>query len=170
MLKQILIFSFLLFYTYKLQAQKMKIYSDNKTGITINYPLNWEYQQNMRTIFIFMRPLEVQGQIFRENINLIINSAKNLSLQEYAGAAKVQFSSQLPGYKEFSTNYLEINGNKYARIIYEHKTNNLPLKVAYYITIKKDKAYCITCSATDVTFNKYYSVFEQMMQSFKITK
>ncbi len=146
---------------------KYETYQNAIEGITIDYPTTWQYQSNPRTSFIFMRSLET-GMMFRENINLIISSNINLSLKEYVGASKVQLGTQLSSYKELSTDYIDHNGNNYARIIYEHKINNFPLKVAYYITLKHKKSYCITCSSTNVNFNIYYPMFERMVQSFKI--
>lgn len=150
------------------KAQEMKTYTDEKTNTSIKYPVDWTYQENPSTVFILMRPLEEPKQIFKENVNLIINDGQGLNLQEYVGVAKVQMRNNLVNYTEISTEYLELGGRKYARIIYQHNPQNLPLKVAYYLTIHNGKSYNLTCSTTQQNFEKYLPVFQEMIQSFKI--
>ena len=146
----------------------MKIYTDETNKISIKHPSSWEYLANSATVFILRRPMEEQGQIFRENINLIINDSRKLKLKEYVGAAKVQLQDQISGYTELSTEYLEINERKYARIIYQHNTYDLPLQVAYYLTLYKGKSYNLTCSSTHQNFEKYLPTFQKMINSFTI--
>ena len=150
------------------QAQEMKTYTDNTTKTSINYPINWEYQANPATVFILIRPLEKQGQTFRENVNLIINDGQGLVLQEYVGAAKVQLRKSLSNYKALSTDYLEFGGRKYARIIYTHSAQNLSLQVAYYLTLDNNQSYNLTYSSIQQNFKEYLPVFEKMMSSFKL--
>lgn len=150
------------------QAQEMKTYTDEASKTSIQYPSNWEYQANPATSFILIRPLEKEGQIFRENVNLIINDGQGLELKEYVGAAKMQLKSQLPNYKVVSTDYIELGGKKYAQIIYQHDAQNLPLQVAYYILLHKGKSYNLTCSTTRDNFETYLPIFKKMVSSFTI--
>lgn len=150
------------------KAQEMKTYTDEEAEVSIKYPATWDYQQNPQTTFIFMRPLEKEGQIFKENVNLIINNDQGLSLEEYVGASKAQLNNQLPGYKLLSTEYLELGGKKYGRIIYQHNAQNLPLQVAYYIYLEGGKAYNLTCSTIRKNFEEYLPVFQKMVSSFKV--
>ena len=143
------------------QAQEMKVYSDEANEISIKYPSSWEYQANPATIFILIRPVEEQGQIFRENINLIIDDDQNLNLQEYVGAGKIKMRNMLSGYVELSTKYFELGGRKYARIIFQHNTQDLPLQVAYYLTLHKGKSYNLTCSSTHQNFETYLPIFQK---------
>jgi hypothetical protein len=59
----------------KIQAQEMKMHIDKATQTSIEYLSNWEYQANPLTILILIRPVEEIGQIFRENVNLVISDA-----------------------------------------------------------------------------------------------
>jgi hypothetical protein len=150
------------------QAQEMKTFTDDLTKTHINYPSNWDFIENPATVFILMRPIEEQGQIFRENVNLIINESQGLTLAEYLKAAQKQLATQLPNYKELEVSYVEFGGKKYARIIYQHNSNNLPLQVAYYLLIHKKKVYNLTCSSVQDSFDKYLPLFQEMMISFTI--
>lgn len=150
------------------KSQEMKTYTDTASNTSMQYPSNWEYQANPATSFILIRPLEKEGQIFRENVNLIINDGQGLELKEYVGAAKMQLKSQLPNYKVISTDYIELGGKKYAQIIYQHDAQNLPLQVAYYILLYNGKSYNLTCSTTRNNFETYLPVFQKMISSFTV--
>ncbi|GIV28845.1 MAG: hypothetical protein KatS3mg027_2659 [Bacteroidia bacterium] len=165
---KVLLSLFLFAITFFAQTQEMKTYTDNETGVSINYPSTWEYRENPRTVFILIRPLEKEGQVFRENVNLIINDDQDLTLQEYTGVAKMQLRKQLQGYKELSTETVELGGKQYTRIIYQHSINNLSLQVAYYILLQNGKAYNLTCSSTQIDFEKYLPVFEKMVSSLTV--
>ncbi len=149
-------------------SQEMKTLRLEDKKISIQYPDTWETMENPNTVFILIRPLEKQNQIFRENVNLIVDDAKGLGIQEYTGFMKKQLNNQLPGYKELSSNFLKINNKDYVRIIYRHNTNNLPLQVANYTFIYKEKAYQLTCSSTQSKFEDYLPIFEKMISSFRI--
>ncbi|HOS83622.1 MAG TPA: PsbP-related protein [Bacteroidales bacterium] len=146
----------------------METYINKLSNTLIRYPASWENIETESTVFLLIRPVEEVGQIFRENVNLIIDNRNGLNLQEFVGAAKVQLRTQLPNYKEISTDYIELGGKQYARIVYQHSTNNLPLQVAYYIYIHKNKAYNLTCSSTQSNFELYLPIFEKMISSFTI--
>lgn len=150
------------------QAQEMKTYTDEDSKTCLQYPSNWEYQANPVTSFILIRPLEKEGQIFRENINLIINDSQGLELKEYVGVVKIQLKSLLPNFKALSTEYIELGGKKYAQIIYQHDAQNLPLQVAYYILLHKGKSYNLTCSTTRDNFETYLPIFKKMVSSFTV--
>lgn len=166
-MKNILVFVLSMIFAVS-QAQEMKSYIDEISKISIEYPLGWKYQASPVTSFILIRPLEEEDQVFRENINLIINDSQDLKLKEYVGAAKMQLKSQLPNYKVLSTEYIELGGKKYAQIIYQHDAQNLPLQVAYYILLHKGKSYNLTCSTTRDNFETYLPVFKKMVSSFTV--
>lgn len=150
------------------QAQDMKTHTDEGSKTSIKIPSNWVYQANPATSFILIRPLEKEGQVFRENINLIINNNQDFELKEYVGAAKMQLKRQLLNFKVISTDYLELGDKMYAQIIYLHVAQNLPLQVVYYITLDKGKAYNLTCTTTRDNFEIFLPIFKKMVSSFTI--
>lgn len=149
-------------------AQEMQTYKNNDKGFSIKYPSTWEYNASERTEFILIRPLEKQDQVFRENVNLIISDSQNLNLKEFTGVTKSQLKGQIRGYKELSTDYLELGGKKVARIIFQHNTYDLPLQAAYYIYLHNGKSYKITCTSTRKNFDEYKPIFQKIISSFNV--
>lgn len=150
------------------EEQKKTMKKLSVKNINIEYPETWEKQENHRTVFLLMRPIEKKGQTFRENINLIIMEDHGLELKEYTALSKVQLKSQLSGYNELSTEYIKLGGKKYCRLIYQHNTNNFPLQVAYYIYLHNGKSYNLTCTSTMLNFDKYFPLFEKIISSFEV--
>uniref|UniRef100_A0A0N4ZHB6 Lipoprotein n=1 Tax=Parastrongyloides trichosuri TaxID=131310 RepID=A0A0N4ZHB6_PARTI len=90
-------------------SQSMKDYSDK--DLTISYPETWENMTYPKTVFLLIRPVEEQGQKFRENVNLIISESKGLTLDEYGALAKLQLQKHLKNVEIITTNNKTIGGN-----------------------------------------------------------
>lgn len=146
-------------------SQAMKEYSGN--GLTISYPDTWENMTYPNTVFLLIRPLEEQGQKFRENVNLIISDSKGLTLDEYTALTKLQFPKQLKNFEIIATNSKTIDGRPCKEIVYTHNHSDLQIEVAYYLFIIKGKAYEFTCSTLQSNYNTYYPLFSKIMSSLK---
>jgi hypothetical protein len=162
-IKNIVIIAMALMQSLQSYSQAMKEYSGN--GLTISYPDTWENMTYPNTVFLLIRPLEEQGQKFRENVNLIISDSKGLTLDEYAALTKLQFPKHLTNFEIVATNNKIIGGKSCKELVYRHDHNDLQLKVVYYLFIINDKAYEFTCSTLQSNYNYYYPVFSNMMNS-----
>ena len=115
-----------------------------------------------------MAPYDHAGQKYRENIHMIVAPAYDLYLVEYLADARKKLGENVPGFKELQSQYIKIDGLDCCRMIYEFKMKDLVLRDAYYLVLKDGKAYTLTCSALEGTFNKFFPVFEKIAASFKI--
>lgn len=148
-------------------AQEYKVYKTD--GISIEYPVDWEVSSHLSAKFIFLRPIEEEGQQFKENINLVVGDAKGLKLGEYLIACKSQLAKVLNGYKDISTEFMILNNEEFCRVVYRYNVNGLSLKVALFISIHNGKAYQFTCSSLETTYEKYLPTFMKMMNSCRIS-
>ena len=174
-MKNILVAFLLLFPVVSATAQKQakervawKTYSDAKEKVSVSYPATWERKQVENTIFFFMAPFIHSGQRFRENVNLVTGPAEDLALIEYLIDARKKLGESVEGFKELKSQFIKIDGRDFVRMIYTFKSQDLVLKDAYYLTVDNGKAYSLTCSALQSTFDKFYPVFEKIAESFKI--
>jgi hypothetical protein len=167
---RIVLTSILLVLNLLIHAQEMKTFRLDGKKISIDYPATWVYLDNSSTVFILIRPLEQQGQSFRENVNLIIDNAQRLPLAEYVRLSKTQLNQQLAGFKEVSKDEVIINDEECIRIIYQHTASNLNLIIACYFIPFKGNIYQLTCSSTQSNFNIYFPTFEKMVNTFKLGK
>src|SRR3989344_9622070 len=68
-------------------ARKMKTYKNEKYGISIGYPSDWEVKDNhMNTIVSFISPLASSKDALTENMNILVEDAKE-SLEASTRAA-----------------------------------------------------------------------------------
>ena len=145
-----------------------KEYKNEKSHVSIKYPSTWHRKDNDKTVFIFMRPIELPGQQFQENINLVTKPSKGHSVKDFAEATQSQIQSGgLKNGKLIKVDYLTIKGKDYTRIIFEHESGGVPLKCIYYLLVQNDREYAICCSAMRNNFDEYFPVFEEMIKSFK---
>lgn len=145
-----------------------KVYVDNKNNIRIKYPSSWAKLNDTRTTFLIIRPIEKSGQVFRENINLIISDNQGLDIDKYNKAARHQLQKRLIGYKEEKVGTVLLDGKLFHQVNYEHQLGNLNLKVLYYFFVRKNKVYQFTCSTTKENYTTFMPIFEFMMKSLKI--
>lgn len=164
----ILSITLLIIANINLHSQEMKTYIDKTYNFNIQYPDTWKELDNPSTVCLFIRPLEKEGQLFRENINLIIDKSQGFELKEYVGATKMQFQTQLKDYNHVSTDYIKFSDIEFGQVIYQHNLSSLSLQGVYYVCIIKGKAYNFTCSTTQQNFKKYYPLFEEMIKSFSL--
>ena len=144
------------------------LYEDAKHGVSIKHLSNWTFVENPKTAFIFIRPMEEQGQKFKENINLTVVDIGNAKLSKLVEMSLKNMDKLLVDYKKIGTEYLKIDSKEYAKTTYTHNMQGLPLKVMLYQVMKNNKGYNLTCTSTGDTFNKYAPVFEEMIKSFDI--
>jgi len=143
-------------------------YTDPKEKVSVKYPDNWRPHLNPQTVFMFMRPVEENGQKFRENINLVIGDAQDLALVEYLVDGRVKMKDQMPGFKELKSQFVKINGIDFVRMIYTFTNSGLVIKSVLFLAVDNGRAYSLTCTAIDSTFDRFYPLFEKMGESFKI--
>ena len=143
-------------------------YSDAKEKVSIKYPATWEHKPYSTVVFMFMRRIEEQGQKFRENVNLAVGSAEDLYLIEYLEDARKKFKDTYPDFKELKSLFIKINGLDFVRMIYRFSNKQLVVQSVLYLTVQNGKAYSLTCTGLDTTFDKFYPTFEEIAHSFRI--
>ena len=176
-MKKIIALLLLVFSAVSLQAQhkvatKKKVafytYTDDKEKVFIKYPTTWVHKPYPTSVFMFMRPIEEKGQKFRENINLVVGDAERLDVNEYLIDARKKMKESMVGFQELQSEYIKINGLDFARVVYQFNDSHLVIKSVFYLTVYNGKAYSLNCTALDTTFERFYPLFQQMAESFKI--
>lgn len=135
-------------------------------NLSIEYPFTWELDQSgqMGTSFIIFSPIQIEGDTFRENVNLLIEdiSGSGMNLTDYASVSEQQIQS-IFGPIEESVRI----GNKHM-LVYNAVMGNFKLKLIQYLQISDSKAYVLTLTAARTEFDKYQEVGKKIMDSFQI--
>ena len=141
-------------------------------NFSILYPLDWTLntEGNYGTKFFLFSPLTSKDDLFRENINLIIEdlSAKQMTLAEYTTLSKQQIKNGMPDAEFLESNTLQSQGINYQRIIYTATQSQYKLQFEQWYFIVKGQAYILTFSAEAVQFKTYQKEAESLLASFKI--
>jgi len=141
-------------------------------GYTINYAENWELNNSsqMGTEFILFSRLEGSGDVFRENVNLIVQDlpAKGMSLADYTALSEAQIKTLITHSKLLSSKRIKSGSREYQRLEYTGQQGVYSLHFVQYYQIQHNKAYVLTFTAEQNQFTRYREEAEMMLQSFQV--
>jgi len=141
----------------------------SKDNYTIDYPDSWklDISGQYNTEFLIFSSSNITDN-FRENVNLTIeNLPRNITLSQYAEAAKKQVATVLK-VKTISSNIIQRNGNEIFEIVWQGYVNNNDLKFKQQCHIKNGKAYIITFTAKQTTYDNYIDTAAKILNSFTL--
>jgi hypothetical protein len=152
-------------------------YQNSTFGIKIQYPSNWEKQENgtrqdtQTDIVTFLSPVINS----RANLDVSIDDIsgeKGISLTQYANQNIADLNQSLPDAKLIAsnTNNVVIAGLPAYRMVYTSADGNTILKTMEIGAMKGDKVYILTYEAAMQEYAKYLPVIQRMIDSFQITK
>lgn len=148
-----------------------QIDSEKDTGAyTISAPKEWTRTTEimMGHEFTLLRsPGEGTNDKFLENINVVVETTGNVSLEEYAANSLLQMKT-LKNFEKKNTSRQIINGIEFGTIDYSHSYGNIAVEARLYYAVKNGKTYVITCSAGEGSFAKWENKFKEAVGSFKI--
>lgn len=147
-----------------------RLQPNNKYDIT--FPFNWEVKRNyMGCDIIAISPLEDDRDIFRENVNLIIEELPySMSLIEYYVINIINMESRFPGFEILESNDIVINNNKAKRIIFINVTDRYNFKYLQYYFCTEKYGYVLTFTALTISYEDYSNKFEEIVKTFHIYK
>ncbi|MEO9869815.1 hypothetical protein [Ekhidna sp.] len=135
---------------------------------SIKYPSTWEVNQTgqMGMAFGLFSPAGMQGDQFRENVNLIIQdiSSQNLDLVDFVSLSENQITTMIVD------GNLLVSEKKdgYHQMIYTGTMGQYKLKFQQYYWVIGGNAYILTFTAEQNQYDNYIGVAQQLMDSFEI--
>lgn len=143
-------------------------------GYTILCPQEWTVDSSgsAGTEYIFFAPTDSAGDMFRENINLIVQdlSGLNLNLDKYTEISIEQIKTLIANSNLISSEKIQEDGLVFQKLFYTGEMGDYALKFAQYYFVHDEKAYVLTLTCPEDTFEKYLKTGEQIMRSFFFTK
>ncbi|MCD2260285.1 PsbP-related protein [Psychroserpens luteolus] len=139
---------------------------ENET-YSIKYPDNWIFDDSgqMQTTFFIYSPL-TEGDKFKENINLIIQSLKgaNVSMDQYVESSINQTKAMIENGK-----VIESTGdNKQHTIVLSGDVSGNKLKFKQVLIYKEEVMYILTFSALSSSYDDYLKTSDKIITSFKV--
>ena len=160
---------------WKREYFSFKTFQHARDGYTIEYPRNWEATDKANYVSaIFLSPLENDLDVFRENVNIVIQdlSATPLegNLAKYTDVAIGQMENTFKqSLMVVESKPTTLSGLPAHQFVYIGKNPDAPdIKNMHVWTVDGNKAYQITYTAMRDTFDKYLPQVKIMIRSFKI--
>ena len=144
------------------------------SNFTVEYPAQWELNENKQTgtSFILFSPLESAQDLFKENVNLLIQdlSGQNIDLNKYVEITENQVKTMLPNSTLIESKRMKNGSQEYQKMIYSGDQGNNHLKFEQYFWVISNKAYILTLTCEQNKFADYKETGEKILNSFKFTK
>ena len=141
---------------------------DNK-AYTMNYPITWELDKSgeMGTDFILYSSIETEKDPFKENVKMSTQdlTGQNISLDEYVEVYEGQIKKALKNSKIEESVLVNINGIDIHKIIYTGQQGAFNLKFEQYYCLENEKAYSITLTCEQTSYEKHKVIGEQILNS-----
>ncbi|BDS10436.1 hypothetical protein [Aureispira anguillae] len=145
---------------------------DENASYYIEYPKEWKIDKSgtMGTSLILFSPITSSEDSFSENVNLMIQDlgGMDINLDEFVELSEKQVKTLITdGNIELSKRINASNGT-FHKIIYTGKQGILKLKFEQYYWMVDEKAYILTLTCGDDTFEEFQIAGEKILDSFRI--
>lgn len=143
-------------------------------GYTILCPPEWTIDSSgtVGTELIFFTPMDSTGDQFRENFNLIVQdlSGLNMTLDKYTEISVEQIKTLIQNSNLISSEKVQEDGLVFQKLFYTGTSGMNKLKFEQFYFVHDEKAYVLTLTCAESTFDKFQKEGEQIMRSFFFTK
>jgi hypothetical protein len=153
-----------------LSQEQFLTYEDITTGISIQFPSNWEKSVNLDNFITFRAPPETDTRIYPAALGLKIQelASKSVLLQEVTKVQISELKKSNPNLEFSESTSSTLAGKPAYRVVFTATDNNQVERKAMQIwTIIDNKAILITYKAQADKYSTYLPTVERMIGSFK---
>jgi len=157
------------------QTTNLLTYENSSYGIKIQYPSNWEKQENgtkqgSETDAVSFLPPTINSNASLDISIDDISDEKGITLAQYANNSIGDLKQSLKDFKLISSNTNSVLAGLSAyKSIYTHADENTTFKDLEVGTIKGDKVYILAYEAGLNEYDKYLPTIQQLTNTFQIT-
>ena len=153
-----------------LAQEQFLTYEDITTGISIQFPSNWEKSVNLDNFVTFRAPPETDTRVYPAALGLKIQelASKSLLLQEVTKVQISELRKSNPNLEFSESTSTTLAGIPAYRVVFTATDNNQVERKAMQIwTIIDNKAILITYKAQPDKYSTYLPTIERMISSFQ---
>ena len=153
-----------------LAQEQFLTYEDITTGISIQFPSNWEKSVNLDNFVTFRAPPETDTRIYPAALGLKIQelASKSVLLQEVTEVQISELKKSNPNLEFSESTSTTLAGIPAYRVVFTATDNNQVERKAMQIwTIIDNKAILITYKAQPAKYSTYLPTIERMISSFQ---
>ncbi len=138
----------------------------------IEYPQDWSLgdKKEEGPVFMLFSSLESKEDIFRENVNLMLEDIKGsgVDLDEYAKLSAKQIAPLLKDVNALKSEKLENHNGTYYRMVYTGTQQGLDLKWVQHYWLHNEMTYILTLTVEESKYEQYIEVANKIMNSFTL--
>lgn len=150
--------------------ENWKIHTES--DYSIQYPDTFDLDKSgqMGTSFILLSKQTSQQDLFRENVNLLIQdlSGQNIDLDKYVEISEGQINTMITDGILIESKRLSNKNKEFQRVIYTGKQGQFEFKWQQFYWVENKKAYVLTLTCEINQYDNYVSVGEEIMKTFVI--
>jgi hypothetical protein len=141
----------------------MQLYENDDFSLVVPETWNIDLSGRMNTRMILFAPYDSTGNIFRENVNMIVDPVgDSLDLDSYVAYAKGILSSQLPGFG----NYRERKEEDRTWLFYDGSQENMVLHYSQMMAQDGENIYILTFTS-NASESKNEAEAQDIMRTFR---
>jgi len=150
----------------------LKIYANSKYGFSLLPPAGWKVNESGQsgTLVILVNPqVDREGEKkFCANLNVVSEAAQGKDLNAYTRAALKLYPKIIPGYRNLEDREIVTLSGEKARLISGTFTQDgYRIKNAQLVAVKDGRAWIVTATALESTWEKYRELTESSLLSFE---
>jgi eukaryotic-like serine/threonine-protein kinase len=152
-----------------LAQEQFLTYEDITTGISIQFPSNWEKSVNLDNFVTFRAPPETDTRIYPAALGLKIQelASKSVLLQEITKVQISELKKSNPNLEFSESTSTTLAGIPAYRVVFTSTDNQVERKAMQIWTIIDNKAILITYKAQPDKYSTYLPTIERMIGSFQ---
>ena len=155
-----------------LAQEQFLTYENPESGISIQYPSNWEKLANLDNFVTFTAPPETDTRIYPAALGLKVQELSSQNIPSLQEITKVQMSDlkrSNPDLNVLESTSTTIAGKPAHKIVFSAIDNEEVERKAMQVwTVIGNKAVLITYKADPDKFSSYLPTIERMIDSFKV--
>lgn len=167
----IVLASLLFLHGQALAQEQFLTYEDITTGISIQFPSNWEKSVNLNNFVTFRAPPETDTRVYPAALGLKIQelTSQNVPLQEVTKVQMSELKKTNPDLKISESSSTTIAGKPAHKVVFSATDNNQVKRKALQLwTVVDNQAILITYKAQPDKYSSYLPTIEKMINSFQI--
>jgi hypothetical protein len=158
-------------YNQAFAQEQFLTYEDITTGISIQFPSDWEKSVNLDNFVTFRAPPETDTRIYPAALGLKIQdlASQNVSLPEVTKVQISELKATNPNLKLLESTSTTLAGKPAHKVVFSATDNNQVERKAMQLwTVIDDKAILITYKAEPDKYSSYLPTIEKMINSLQV--
>ena len=154
-----------------LAQEQFLTYEDITTGVSIQFPSNWEKSVNLNNFVTFRAPPETDTRVYPAALGLKIQelTSQNVPLQEVTKVQMSELKKTNPDLKISESSSTTLAGKPAHKVVFSATDNDQVKRKALQLwTVVDNKAILITYKAQPDKYSSYLPTIEKMINSFQI--